>query len=114
DVAHVAGIPPTVAIEQRTTRGSSRSTVATQTEIAHFLRLLFAKAGVPHCPACGRALEARPPEAILDRIAEDYRGQEVALLAPVVLGRKGFHRDVFEAAAKRGHTEARADGRLVP
>src|SRR5438445_12571622 len=91
DVAHVAGIPPTVAIEQRTTRGSSRSTVATQTEIAHFLRLLFAKAGVPHCPACGRALEARPPEAVYDRILEEHAGESVALLAPVVLRRKGFH-----------------------
>jgi excinuclease ABC subunit A len=114
DVDHVAGIPPTVAIEQRTTRGSSRSTVATQTEIAHFLRLLFAKAGVPHCPACDRALEARPPEAIYDRILSEHRGEEVALAAPVVLGRKGFHREVFEAAAKRGHAEARVDGRLVP
>jgi excinuclease ABC subunit A len=113
DVDHVAGIPPTVAIEQRTTRGSSRSTVATQTEIAHFLRLLYAKTGVPHCPTCDRALEARPAEALYDRLLEERRGEEVALLAPVVLGRKGFHREVFEAAARRGHAEARVDGRLV-
>jgi excinuclease ABC subunit A len=113
DVDSVTGIPPTVSIEQRTTRGSSRSTVATQTEIAHFLRLLFAKAGVPHCPACSRALEARPPEAIFDRVAEDYRGEEIAIAAPVIVGRKGFHREVFEAASGRGHAEARVDGSLV-
>ncbi len=113
DVDRVVGIPPTVAIEQRTTRGSSRSTVATQTEIAHFLRLLYAKAGVPHCPACDRALEARPPETILDRVLEDHRGEDLAVAAPVVVGRKGFHREVFEAASRRGHAEARVDGRLV-
>ena len=113
DVDRVAGIPPTVAIEQRTTRGSSRSTVATQTEIAHFLRLLFAKAGGPHCPVCDRALEARPPEAIYDRVLEDYRGARVAVLAPVVTGRKGYHKEIFEAASRRGHAEARVDGRLV-
>jgi len=113
DVDSVTGIPPTVSIEQRTTRGSARSTVATQTEIAHFVRLLFAKTGVPHCPRCDRALEARPPEAILDRIAEDFRGKDVRIAAPVVVGRKGFHREVFEAAAKRGHAEARVDGVLV-
>ena len=114
DVDRVTGIPPTVAIEQRTTRGSSRSTVATQTEIAHFLRLLFAKTGVPHCPVCDRALEARAPEEILDRVAEDFRGKRVAILAPVVVGRKGHHREVFEAAAKRGHAEVRVDGRVLP
>ena len=113
DVDSVTGIPPTVSIEQRTTRGSARSTVATQTELAHFVRLLFAKAGVPHCPACARALEARPPEAIFDRIAEDFRGKDVRIAAPVVVGRKGYHREVFEAASKRGHAEARVDGVLV-
>ena len=113
DVDRVTGIPPTVSIEQRTTRGSARSTVATQTELAHYLRLLFAKTGVPHCPTCDRALEARPAEAIFDRVAEDFRGEEVRVAAPVVVGRKGFHREVFEAAARRGHAEARADGRLV-
>ena len=114
DVDRVSGIPPTVAIAQRTTRGSSRSTVATQTEIAHYLRLLFAKTGVPHCPVCARALEASPPEALFDRIFEEHRGEEIGIAAPVILGRKGFHREVFEAAAKRGHGEMRVDGRLLP
>jgi excinuclease ABC subunit A len=113
DVDAVSGIPPTVAIEQRTTRGSSRSTVATQTEVAHFLRLLFAKTGVPHCPACGRALGDGSAESLAARVAREHAGETVAVLAPVVLGRKGFHREVFEAAAKRGHAEARADGRFV-
>src|SRR5262249_21008091 len=86
----------------------------TQTEIAHFLRLLFAKAGRPHCPACGRQLEAMQASAILDRIAADHRGEEVAIAAPVILGRKGHHREVFEPAHKRGHAEARVDGTVVP
>jgi excinuclease ABC subunit A len=113
DVDHVSGIPPTVAIEQRRTRGGRRSTVATVTEVSHFLRLLFARAGVPHCPECGRALRAMTPEAILDRVLDDHRGEEVRLLAPVVLGRKGFHREVFEAMTARGHATARVDGELV-
>jgi len=113
DVDRVAGIPPTVSIEQRTTRGSSRSTVATQTEIAHYLRLLYAKTGVPHCPVCARALEAMPAESLFDRIVEEHRGEEVGIAAPVILGRKGFHREVFEAASARGHREMRVDGRVL-
>jgi excinuclease ABC subunit A len=114
DVDHVAGIPPTVAIEQRRTRGGRRSTVATVTEVAHFLRLLFAKAGVPHCPMCGRELRALTPEQMRDRLLEEPRGEELRLFAPVVLGRKGFHREVFEAMTARRHATARVDGRLLP
>ena len=111
DVDHVGGIPPTVAIEQRRTRGGRRSTVATITEVAHFLRLLFARAGVPHCPRCDEALESLPLETLHDRaLAEEG---EVRLLAPVVLGRKGFHREVFERLAQADLAEARVDGVLV-
>jgi excinuclease ABC subunit A len=114
DVDRVTGIPPTVAIGQRTTRGSSRSTVATQTEVAHYLRLLFAKAGTPHCPVCSRALEARSEAAIVDRLVAEHAGREVALLAPVVVGRKGHHRKVLLDAAKRGRREVRVDGAVLP
>ncbi len=113
DVESVSGIPPTVAIEQRRTRGGRRSTVATVTEVAHFLRLLFARAGDPHCPVCEHPLTSLSPDAIYDRIQQDHRGQTVRLLAPRVLGRKGFHKDVFAAMARRGRTQARADGELV-
>ncbi len=113
DVDHVEGIPPTVAIEQRRTRGGRRSTVATITEVAHFLRLLFARAGLPHCPACDRPLEALAPETVYDRVVTEQAGRTVRVLAPVVLGRKGFHRDVFLRLAQAGLAEARADGRLV-
>ncbi len=113
DVDHVAGIPPTVAIEQRRTRGSRRSTVATMTEVAHFLRLLFARTGAPHCPRCDRPLRTLPPDAIYDRILTEYRNQPLQLFAPRILGRKGFHKEVFEDMVKRGHRRALADGALV-
>jgi len=113
DVDSVVGIPPTVAIEQRRSRGGRRSTVATVTEVAHFLRLLFARAGDPHCPTCGERLTALAPDAIEDRILQDHAGETVRLLAPRIWGRKGFHKDVFAAMARRGRTHARADGRLV-
>ncbi|MDF1701207.1 MAG: excinuclease ABC subunit UvrA, partial [Planctomycetota bacterium] len=112
-VDSVTGIPPTVAIEQRRSRGGRRSTVATVTEVAHFLRLLFAKAGEPHCPACGHALRALTPGAILERILTEHGGATVQLLAPRILGRKGFHKDEFLAMTRRGHTHARVDGALL-
>lgn len=112
-VDSVSGIPPTVAIEQRRSRGGRRSTVATVTEVAHFLRLLFAKAGEPHCPTCGHALRALTPQAIQDRILAEHAGETVRVLAPRILGRKGFHKDEFAAMARRGHDEAYVDGALV-
>ena len=95
----------------RTTRGSSRSTVATQTEIAHFLRLLFAKTGVPHCPVCDRALEARAPEEILDRVAEDFRGKRVAILGA---GRRGPQGRPSRGLRGGGQARAGARGRPRP
>jgi excinuclease ABC subunit A len=88
--------------------------VATITEVAHFLRLLFARAGVPHCPDCGRELVALRREAILDRVLADHRGESLRVLAPVVLGRKGFHRERMEGLAARGFGTVRVDGALLP
>ncbi|MFM8385222.1 MAG: excinuclease ABC subunit UvrA [Planctomycetia bacterium] len=113
DVDHVAGIPPTVAIEQRRTRGGRRSTVATVTEVAHYLRLLFARCGVPHCPACGREMRALTPAVLVQRLQEEHAREDLRLFAPVVLGRKGHHREVLEDMASRGVTHARVDGRVV-
>jgi excinuclease ABC subunit A len=113
EVDRVRGIPPTIAIEQRTTRGSKSSTVATLTEIYHFLRLLYAKVGRQHCPTCGDAIAARSMRAVLDDVAESYAGRTVQVFAPVVRGMKGFHKDVFAAAAKKGLRVARVDGQLL-
>jgi excinuclease ABC subunit A len=106
--------PPTVAIEQRTSRGGRKSTVATLTEIYHFLRLLFVKLGVQHCPDCGVAIDAQSLEAIHAKVMKRYRGKRVALLAPLVLGRKGYYTELAEWAAARGYAALRVDGKLTP
>ncbi len=108
----LTGIPPTVAIEQRMSRGGRNSTVATITEIYHYLRLLYAKAGVQHCVNCGQPLSVQSRSQILDRIRESFHGQQVTFLAPVVRGRKGFHKDVLAGARKLGFKQARIDGQM--
>jgi excinuclease ABC subunit A len=113
DVDRIEGIPPSVAIEQRTTRGTAKTTVATLTEVWHYLRLLYARVGVPHCPTCDRALKGGSPARIAEEVAERFAGEQVRFLAPVVRGRKGFHREVFERLAKEGVKAARVDGRFV-
>lgn len=115
DVDSVKGIPPTVAIEQRTSRGGMRSTVATLTEIHHFLRLLFVKLGVQHCPSCGIPVEAQSAESILDSIRRDIGRKDVLLLVPVVQRRKGAFADLFETMrAQYGARFCRIDGRWTP
>ena len=106
----LTGIPPTVAIEQRMSRGGRNSTVATVTEISHYLRLLYAKIGVQHCTDCDEPLAAQSRSQILDRIQTDFQGQETTFLAPVVRGRKGFHKDILDGARKLGFKQARIDG----
>ncbi len=114
DVDGIYGIPPTVAIEQRTSRGGRKSTVATLTEIYHFLRLLYVKLGTQHCPDCGVTIEPQSVEAIVARIANDYRGRHIGLLAPLVVARKGVYTDLAKWASARGHTHLRVDGRFLP
>ena len=106
----LTGIPPTVAIEQRTSRGGRNSTVATVTEISHYLRLLYAKIGVQHCTNCDEPLAAQSRSQILDRVQADFQGQDTTFLAPVVRGRKGFHKDILDGARKLGFKQARIDG----
>jgi len=110
----LTGVPPTVAIEQRTSRGGRKSTVATITEIYHYLRLLYAKVGVQHCVNCGQPLSSQSRSQILNRLRRDFRGQEISILAPVIRGRKGFHKEVLAGARKLGFEQARLDGKLVP
>jgi len=109
----LAGVPATVAIEQRLSRGSKKSTVATLTEIYHYLRLLYAKVGVQHCTQCGEALTPLTREQIVQRIGRQSRGRRVTLLAPAVRGRKGIYKELFQAARKLGFQRARVDGELV-
>jgi excinuclease ABC subunit A len=114
DVDAIYGIPPTVAIEQRTSRGGRKSTVATLTEIYHFLRLLYVKLGVQYCPDCETRIEPQSLGSIAARLLADFRGRRITLLAPLVVARKGFYTEVAKWAAKKGYRELRVDGALLP
>ncbi|MEP7049549.1 MAG: excinuclease ABC subunit UvrA [Pseudomonadota bacterium] len=111
DVDSVTGVPPSIALEQRTSRAGGKSTVATVTEVAHYVRLLYAKLGVAHCPTHDTPILRSSPEAIL-REVHAVRGK-ITLLAPAVQARKGTYLDVFSAAARDGIKAAYADGKLV-
>ncbi len=114
DVDLITGIPPTVSIEQRNSRGGGKSTVATVTEVYHFVRLLFARLGTPFCPHCQVPVEAQTRDQLGRRLfAAARREGKLVLLAPVVKNRKGFHSDVADWAAKHGYTQIRADGRML-
>ena len=114
DVDAIFGIPPTVAIEQRTSRGGRKSTVATLTEIYHFLRLLFVKLGTQYCPDCDVPIEPQSVEC--DRRAHParLRGSRIGLLAPLVVARKGYYTDLAKWARGKGYTHLRVDGELLP
>ena len=114
DVDAVLGIPPTVAIEQRTSRGGAKSTVATATEIHHFLRLLFAKLGAQHCPDCDRPIESQTRTAVVGSVMREFRGRTVELLAPLVVARKGYYTELARWAARKGYSHLRVDGEHLP
>ncbi len=114
DVDAIYGIPPTVAIEQRTSRGGRKSTVATLTEVYHFLRLLFQKLGTQYCPKCDVAISPQTPEAIVAKIQSDYKFQAIAVLAPLVMARKGVYTDLATWAKNKGVTHLRVDGVFLP
>ncbi len=111
DVDAIHGIPPTVAIEQRTSRGGRKSTVATLTEIYHFLRLIFVKLGTQYCPRCDVAIEPQSRDMILARIQSEWRGKQINMLAPAVIARKGLYKELAAWAAGKGYTQLRADGK---
>jgi excinuclease ABC subunit A len=114
DVDLITGIPPTVSIEQRNSRGGGKSTVATVTEIHHFIRLLFARLGTQYCPDCEAPVEGQTRDRLGRRLKmEMKRRGDLLLLAPVVRNRKGFHTDVAEWAAAHGYAEVRADGKML-
>ena len=114
DVDAIFGIPPTVAIEQRTSRGGRKSTVATMTEIHHFLRLLYVKLGTQYCPDCNVAVEPQNTDQIVARLLRERRGEHIGLLAPLVTARKGYYTDLAKWAGARGHSHLRVDGQFIP
>ncbi len=124
DVDAIFGIPPTVAIEQRTSRGGRKSTVATMTEIYHFLRLLYVKLGTQYCPDCDVPIEPQSFDAIAARIQRDYGGrngasgpsggQRIGLLAPLITARKGYYTDLAKWARAKGYEFLRVDGEFLP
>jgi excinuclease ABC subunit A len=114
DVDAIFGIPPTVAIEQRTSRGGRKSTVGTLTEVHHFLRLAFVKLGTQYCPDCEVPIEPQSEDAILARLLRDYRGQNVTLLAPLIVNRKGIYTELAKWARSKGYAQLRVDGKMLP
>jgi excinuclease ABC subunit A len=113
EVDAVYGIPPTVAIEQRLSRGGRKSTVATTTEVWHFLRLLYVKLGLQHCTKDGAPVRPQSAESIAAQLLRDHKGQHVGLLAPLVVNRKGVYTDLAKWARQRGHSHLRVDGEFV-
>ncbi len=114
DVDAIFGIPPTVAIEQRTSRGGRKSTVGTLTEVHHFLRLLYVKLGTQHCPDCDVPIEPQSADAIVARLQREARGRRIVLLAPLVVARKGYYTDLAKWAVTRGYERLRVDGEYLP
>jgi excinuclease ABC subunit A len=113
DVDAVYGIPPTVAIEQRTSRGGRKSTVATLTELYHFLRLLYVKLATQFCPDCSQAIEPQSLDSMVARILQHHRGKEVELLAPLIVSRKGYYTDLAKWANSKGYSHLRVDGKKI-
>ncbi len=114
DVDLVEGLPPSVAIEQRVTRGGGKSTVATVTEVYHFLRLLFAKTGTQFCPDCDLPVEKQSLAAIVKQVETAAKRGQLKVLAPLVKARKGFHTDVARWAERQGFDTLFVDGQLIP
>ena len=112
DVDFIEGLSPAISIDQKTTSKNPRSTVGTVTEIYDYLRLLWARVGVPHCPKCGKEIHRRSIDQIVDRIMELPEGTKLQILAPVVRGRKGEHQKVLEDAKKSGYVRAKVDGSI--
>ena len=112
DVDMIEGLSPAISIDQKTTSKNPRSTVGTVTEIYDYLRLLYARVGVPHCPKCGKVVEKQTVDQITDAVTALENGTRIQILAPVVKGKKGEHRKVFENAKKSGYVRVKADGNL--
>jgi len=109
-VEHIEGLPPTIAIEQRSAGGNPRSTVATTTEIYDYCRLLFARVGQPHCWVCGKPISSQHSSQIVDSVLDRPEGTKIQICAPLVRGQKGEHREVFVGVQREGFVRVRVDG----
>jgi len=112
EVESIEGLSPSISIDQRTISANPRSTVGTVTEIYDFLRLLYARVGIPHCPQCGRPVSSQTSEQIFRRILESATDEKMKIFSPVVKGRKGEYHRLFERLLRKGFLRARVDGEL--
>lgn len=112
DVDSIEGLSPAISIDQKTTNKNPRSTVGTVTEIYDYLRLLYARIGIPHCPVCGRVITSQSVDYIVDKIRDKGEGTKAIILAPVIRGRKGEHKAVLNRIKKDGFTRVRVDGEI--
>jgi excinuclease ABC subunit A len=112
DVEYIEGLSPAISIDQKTTSRNPRSTVGTVTEIYDYLRLLYSKIGVPHCPKCGNAISQQTVDQMVDKILELSKGTKIQVLSPIIRGRKGEHIKVIENIKKNGYVRARIDGEI--
>ena len=110
DVDYIDGLSPAISIDQKTTSKNPRSTVGTVTEIYDYLRLLYARIGIPHCPKCGKEVQRQSIDQIVDKVMSLGDGTKIQILAPVIRGKKGEHKKVFENARKSGYVRVKADG----
>lgn len=110
DVDYIDGLSPAISIDQKTTSKNPRSTVGTVTEIYDYLRLLYARIGIPHCPKCGKEVQRQSIDQIVDKVMSLGEGTKIQILAPVIRGKKGEHKKVFENARKSGYVRVKADG----
>ena len=113
DVDFIEGLSPAVSIDQKSTSKNPRSTVGTITEVHDYLRLLYARAGIPHCPTCGEEIVAQPAQVIVDRLLTYPDGTRIQILAPVIRGRKGEYSELFDELRAKGYARARVDGENV-
>jgi excinuclease ABC subunit A len=112
EVESIEGLSPSISIDQRTISSNPRSTVGTITEVYDYLRLLYARVGIPHCPQCGRKVSSQTPQKIIRRILDSSSGEKVKILSPVVKGRKGEYHRLFERLFRKGFVRARIDGEI--
>ena len=112
DVDYIEGLSPAISIDQKTTSKNPRSTVGTDTEIYDYLRLLWARAGTPHCPKCGKEIRQQPIDQIIDLVLALPQGTRIQVMAPVIRGKKGEHVKVLDSAKRSGYVRARVDGNL--
>ncbi len=112
DVDYIEGLSPAISIDQKTTSKNPRSTVGTVTEIYDYLRLLFARIGVPYCPGCGKMIRKQTVEEIVDQIMDNEEGTRIQFLAPMVEGQKGTHKKTFEEIQKKGFVRVKVDGEI--